>query len=233
MIIRRLSDGIRRQDWFTVVVEVVIVVVGVYVGIYIGDAANDRAEQKDITATLKVLQTQLEADLENVDKIHDYRVKRFDLNADIIKFLSSPIKDKQKLTETLHSGGGYFTFFPNMSAFQSMRNQGYLAKISDPDLKFELANLYDSIYERLKVNSKQSDDASSFYWLENQNVYWDSIKHDFIGDPTIAKSRIQNGIKGVMRFSALYIDLLKGTIRPELIKSIASLKSHLEKNGNN
>ena len=37
MILRRLADSIRRQDWFTVLLEVVIVVIGVFIGIQVAN----------------------------------------------------------------------------------------------------------------------------------------------------------------------------------------------------
>ena len=44
MILRRLADSIRRQDWFTVVLEVLIVVLGVFIGI---EVANWNAAMAD------------------------------------------------------------------------------------------------------------------------------------------------------------------------------------------
>ncbi len=37
MIMRRLSTSIRKQDWFTVLIEMLIVVLGVYLGIQLGN----------------------------------------------------------------------------------------------------------------------------------------------------------------------------------------------------
>lgn len=46
MIIRRISEGIRSQDWFTVVVEIFIVVIGIYVGLQVDDWQNERKNKK-------------------------------------------------------------------------------------------------------------------------------------------------------------------------------------------
>ena len=37
MILRRLAEGIREQNWFTVVLEVLIVVVGIFIGLQVDD----------------------------------------------------------------------------------------------------------------------------------------------------------------------------------------------------
>lgn len=228
MIIRRLSEGIRRQDWFTVMVEVVIVVAGVYIGIFLGDAAKEREVQKETTQILGVLHEQLKSDLENVDRIYDYRLKLRETNVEIVKLLSTPIANNQDFTRIASRHESILTFFPNSSAYQTLRDQGYLAKVSNDDLQFNLSYLYESIYVRHMTNATESDGAGFFYLLEVINVYWDSENHDFIGDPKIAQARIQNSLKGMMIVTGGYIEFLKFTIRPELVKNIEALDEYLK-----
>ena len=37
MILRRLAESIRKQEWFTVVLEVLIVVVGIFIGLQVDE----------------------------------------------------------------------------------------------------------------------------------------------------------------------------------------------------
>ena len=56
MILRRLAQSIRRQDWFTVVLEIVIVVLGVFIGIEVAnwnEARTQRAQERAILAQLR------------------------------------------------------------------------------------------------------------------------------------------------------------------------------------
>lgn len=46
MILRRLADGIRKQDWFTVLVEVLIVVVGIFLGLQVDDWNKERQNRE-------------------------------------------------------------------------------------------------------------------------------------------------------------------------------------------
>jgi hypothetical protein len=55
MILQRLATSIRKQDWFTVVIETLIVVFGVYLGIQLGNwngARADRAEGERLVGQL-------------------------------------------------------------------------------------------------------------------------------------------------------------------------------------
>jgi hypothetical protein len=44
MILRRLTNAIRNQDWFTVVIETLIVVFGVFMGIQVANWNAERLE---------------------------------------------------------------------------------------------------------------------------------------------------------------------------------------------
>jgi len=55
MILRRLADAIREQNWLTVVLEVLIVVVGILIGLQVddwNDRRKDRADERAFVARL-------------------------------------------------------------------------------------------------------------------------------------------------------------------------------------
>ncbi|MCH2457688.1 MAG: hypothetical protein MK186_06525, partial [Henriciella sp.] len=45
MILRRLAMSIRKQDWFTVLIETLIVVLGVFLGIQVANWNDARIER--------------------------------------------------------------------------------------------------------------------------------------------------------------------------------------------
>ncbi|MFT5609728.1 MAG: hypothetical protein ACI9LU_000220 [Polaribacter sp.] len=68
MILRRLSNAVRQQDWCTVVVEILIVVVGVFIGLQVNNwnlARSDRAEARII---LELLEQDIEQILDLTDR---------------------------------------------------------------------------------------------------------------------------------------------------------------------
>lgn len=64
MILRRIAEAIKRQDWFTVLVEVLIVVFGVFIGIQVANWNEDRKtrteEQRFIAQLLKEINSEIE-----------------------------------------------------------------------------------------------------------------------------------------------------------------------------
>ena len=68
MIVRRLSDSIRRQNWFTVLVEIVIVVIGVFLGIQVSNWNEGRAHHRDYIKALGRLDTEITENLVSLDE---------------------------------------------------------------------------------------------------------------------------------------------------------------------
>ncbi len=57
MILRHLANSFRKQDWFTVVLEVLIVVVGIFIGLQVDDwnqARKEKNQEQEIIASLRV-----------------------------------------------------------------------------------------------------------------------------------------------------------------------------------
>ena len=45
MLLRRLGEAIRQQNWFTVVIEILVVVVGIFLGLQVDDWNNERKDR--------------------------------------------------------------------------------------------------------------------------------------------------------------------------------------------
>ncbi|MCA8900451.1 MAG: hypothetical protein KDA53_04315 [Hyphomonas sp.] len=63
MILRRLTDAFRKQDWFTVLIETLIVVLGVFLGIQLGNWNEARAAKARETALLIELKEEIETSI--------------------------------------------------------------------------------------------------------------------------------------------------------------------------
>ena len=61
MILKRIAEGIKAQDWFVVMVEVMIVVIGIFIGLQVDDWNESRKERFEETAYLHELLEDFEA----------------------------------------------------------------------------------------------------------------------------------------------------------------------------
>lgn len=77
MILRKLAAAIRRQDWFTVVLEVVIVVVGIFIGLQVDDWNEQRKESLKQEELLVDLSGGLRSDLQELDGTIALQARRY------------------------------------------------------------------------------------------------------------------------------------------------------------
>ncbi|WP_022694574.1 hypothetical protein [Ponticaulis koreensis] len=68
MIMRRLSTSIRKQDWFTVLIEMLIVVLGVYLGIQLGNWNEANRNNARLIGALERLEGEVRT---NIDIAND------------------------------------------------------------------------------------------------------------------------------------------------------------------
>jgi hypothetical protein len=67
MILRRIAEAFRRQDWFTVFVETMIVVLGVFLGLQVNNWNQSRADQNTVARHL----TEISLDLNSYLEVHE------------------------------------------------------------------------------------------------------------------------------------------------------------------
>ena len=72
MILRRITDAFRRQDWFTVAVETLIVVLGVFLGIQLGNWNEARQKHAAAAHYEQRLMEDLRQDVFNYAFLRDY-----------------------------------------------------------------------------------------------------------------------------------------------------------------
>lgn len=67
MILSRLSDALKTQNWFAVALEFVIVIAGVVIGFQVNAWSEARAAAADYREALAEIESQIRADIEEID----------------------------------------------------------------------------------------------------------------------------------------------------------------------
>lgn len=229
MIFRRLADGFRRQDWFTVGVELLIVVVGVYLGIFIGDVAEKRAVRADVDRTLNVLLLQLDEDLVNVDEIITHHLAGRESYQTAIDLLSVSPLDAEAFAEASRDAVlVHRSFFPNKSAYETIRQLGYLAEVRDTMLQLQIANLFERIYVRNVVSAAIMDEVAQHYQMSARDVYWNRARNRLIDNAPEGPVRMQNSLIFIRNSSIYYRWTLENNVRSEIVKTIDVLAGYLQ-----
>lgn len=158
MILRRLAEAFRRQDWFAVLIETLIVVTGIFIGVQATDWANDRAEQKQIRVYLVSLRDDLAADREMlgviVEQINDTIADASRL-ADYSRGRPLDTFDNLELVLAM-PGGTYRPFAWNRTTFSQLKSIGAVRQIRNPDLRTLVAE-YEALADHLDLDFKSDE----------------------------------------------------------------------------
>ena len=89
MILKRLVDSIKNQDWFVVCIEIMIVVVGIFIGLQVDDWNEERTFHQAETELLYELKLELEASILFTEGILSSYKQAADAGRRSLKFVSS------------------------------------------------------------------------------------------------------------------------------------------------
>lgn len=163
MILRRMTQNIRNQDWFTVLVEFVMVVAGVYIGIQVSNYNDSLRDRSDERVYLNSMAQDIEVSIENLEGLivalqaqQEARRLLYRYSKGLEADLSPPELDR------LIQAALFNLQLMNISqiTFNALTNSGRLSMIADANLVRELQSL-DSMYSKSLRN--QADDLEITY----------------------------------------------------------------------
>ncbi|MDX1460148.1 MAG: hypothetical protein R3348_03755 [Xanthomonadales bacterium] len=144
MILRRLAESIRRQDWSVVAIEILIVVVGIFLGLQVDDwnqYRRDRADEAKFVAELHdelMLAAELSARLRN--RRTEYHEAMISANNVLFRH-----ENRDYLTDAECDAVGASNYYNiNVAGFSSLNEltaTGRMAIIRDADLRRALIEL--------------------------------------------------------------------------------------------
>ena len=169
MILRRLADAIRQQNWFTVFVEILIVVAGIFIGLQVDDWNNLRKDRRDEQHYLN----RLHEEIMNAEKLSarllDRRIER---QATLFDLLGTVLVDVEQtaLTESQCYAVGSLHYFnivvSGLSGAEELTASGRMDILRDKDLRAALGAL------------KQAQEATNTY-IHIQNLVAINLPHAY------------------------------------------------------
>ncbi|MDH3550485.1 MAG: DUF6090 family protein [Gammaproteobacteria bacterium] len=148
MIVRRLAEALRKQNWVTVVLEIMIVVIGIFLGLQANDwnqARNDRALE---VRYLERLQADLQKDLGRLDS-SDYlawlRMRQVRLLLDGIADPAVAAAHPNQFIEAVEkvSWESYRRITP--TSYDELISSGRATLIRSENLRYALAEYYSKL----------------------------------------------------------------------------------------
>ncbi len=175
MLLRRITQHVKDQNWFAVFVDFLIVVVGVFIGIQVANWNDERAVFKKETQALIALRKEILASINTTEsKINSYQ-QAADAGKRSLAFIDAEVDCEDncwnRIVDLMHASQ-WQDLYVSDSSYQNMRNKGfpqsveiidavedYLAQNKSNAITFLEFPPYRSLV-RQYVDVK----ASEFYW---------------------------------------------------------------------
>ena len=148
MILRRVTEHVKTQNWVAVGVDFLIVVVGVFIGIQVSnwnETVNDRrreqavlhAMHEDVTATSSDLQEELDINIAGSESLKAL--------ADHIDNRTAPLPLEEVDSHIFRGIYQYPSFTLTLATYEELKNTGKLDLVLDQDLRKRLQLLEGAI----------------------------------------------------------------------------------------
>ena len=172
MILRRVVEHAKTQNWFAVTLDFFIVVMGVFIGIEVANwnqARQDRQEERRYYGQLLV---DLRGDLEVFSRAES-RADMYDeaaqLVIDRLGGKATPQASPSRMAIAIHKAGWIYIPSASRGTYDELVSTGNLGLLRNSELKSEIANYYASFDENRQWDWLMRDQQSD-YWAETAGI---------------------------------------------------------------
>ena len=142
MILQRLATSIRKQDWFTVLIEMLIVVLGVFLGVQLGNWNAARVERQLGEDYVKRLATDLRTDLANSRLLTEYHEQVVDAVVRTGELLSADEPDAKELIQMAYRATEINQLPPERATWDQIVSSGHLGLLPEGAVEGGLSTYY-------------------------------------------------------------------------------------------
>lgn len=210
MLLRRISQHVKDQNWFAVFVDFVIVVVGVLFAFQVTEWSTDREDRVAEASAIERLIIEYQ---ENLVILENTKTRsELPMNAaDKLRAMIAPEPDHnindEKVAKLLFELLRNPVFRPNLGTTSSILSSGDLALIQDPHIHRELSAWQASLKH---INDWQEIERMHgeelIFGLTSEYVAWPTLEHILEGDDGVKPSRLASDYRGLFssrRFEGL------------------------------
>lgn len=227
MLLRRVMQHVKDQNWTAVILDFFIVVAGVYIGIFLGNIQDERNFESDTRRALSAVEDELRSDVDQLDQVITTQEELVASQRRVIEMLRENDPDMMELGRLLiFITQSNATFFPNRAAYQAMKSNGHLSALPDGELRLQISNLFERYLVRQYLNAELYDEVGFDFMRDIRDVYWDSFANRPIGQRDVAFAIMRNGVRTLLDQSIFYLTLSRDTVRPEYARTLSMIDAY-------
>lgn len=224
MLVRRISQHVKDQNWFAVFLDFFIVIVGILIAFQIDSWADQRSLEKAATASLTMLLDDLARDMERLDVVAESQKIRIDALDRITSELMQSEPRFERIAKDIDlAGNNTRTLLVRDTVYDTMEKEGHLLVLLMA-LRRKISATYTYDFPALATAGLQMDDNTDEVDSRCIDVYWDWELRVLISYASEDLARLRNCITNLKAYSMWYLSQSDGDIR----KNAEALKTALE-----
>lgn len=145
MLLRRVIQHVKKQEWTAIWIDLVIVVVGVFIGIQVSNWNADRADNVRAQAYLARIKDNLRSDMESIERRTVFWRQVGDYGNNAIRYAETgTLVDGSawKTVLSFYQASQVWPWTGNDTTYQELQNGGELSMIKDESLRSALSSYY-------------------------------------------------------------------------------------------
>lgn len=175
MILRRLANSIRQQDWFAVLIEFVVVVAGILAGLQANEWAQERSDRKQERAALERLFYEAESARDLLDGYVQRTQYLNKLRRDAVQFVDSNVpvpEDELPLKIGINTLAMFPAILPVSVTYDELKSSGQMQLIRSPELRERIAVFHTDLAFHNQLRRGFGDGNDDFKDAYKQHVIW-------------------------------------------------------------
>jgi len=189
MIVRKLAEAMRQQNWFTVVLEILIVVIGLFIGLQVDDWNQRRIDRSTEAAYLRELLEDFEANRASLEKTSQ-RLETILRNTNALlgqSVLEEPDWTIAQLNDAFVWTQNMPAFIAVVRTYINLTGSGDLRLIRNRELKNDLAQYFaESDLTVLVQNTHELELVNTFQPYIIDNLDYQAVYRQLLDDHPIA-----------------------------------------------
>ena len=176
MILRRLSKSIRKQDWFTVLIEFVVVVVGIFAGLQANEWAQERQDRKQERASLERLFLEAESAHQLLNGYVQRTLQLNQLRRNAVQFAdnNAPVpEDELPFKIGINTLAMFPAVMPISVAYDELKSSGQMQLIRSAALRGQIAEFHTVLAFHNQLQHGFRDGGNRFFDVYRRHVIWD------------------------------------------------------------
>ncbi len=153
MLLRRITEHVKAQNWFAVALDFLIVVVGVFIGIQVAnwnEASRDHAKEAVI---LSQLQVEFQTAVEKTRGEKAFNDETLVASLEVLRIIRDGVEpeDKAAFLQTARTSGAFGNAPIEPTTLTEILSSGRLSELTSPTLRTALIKFHETMVDHQKT----------------------------------------------------------------------------------